>query len=267
MFQSFQTLSPEAKEQISRMADIWLKHLGEALTGIYLHGSLALESFAEGSSDVDILIVTERKIPREERLSIAKDIIDIDKKPSPLEMSAIYINDLSPWRYPTFCQFHYSDTWIERYEQMIRGELKENFIVDIDFDDHDIACHVQLTNQCGLCVYGKPISEVFPTVPESDFWDSISREVDEYDFNAYHPRYFASNILILGRVLSYKAQKRILSKYDSAMWTKEAVPERLRYIIDNAVQNWFFGGEAVQYKQEDLNELKRFLINEIKQEV
>ncbi|MCL1807668.1 MAG: DUF4111 domain-containing protein [Oscillospiraceae bacterium] len=127
MFQSFQTLSPEAKEQISRMADIWLKHLGEALTGIYLHGSLALESFAEGSSDVDILI--------------------------------------------------------------------------------------------------------------------------------------------LGRVLSYKAQKRILSKYDSAMWTKEAVPERLRYIIDNAVQNWFFGGEAVQYKQEDLNELKRFLINEIKQEV
>jgi streptomycin 3"-adenylyltransferase len=229
MFQSFQTLSPEAKEQISRMAGIWRAHLGEALTGIYLHGSLALESFVEGSSDVDILIVTERKIPREERLLIAKDIIDIDREPSPLEMSALYINDLSPWRYPTFCQFHYSDTWTQRYQQMIRGELKENFIVDTDFDDHDIACHVQLTNQCGVCVYGKPISEVFPQVPEPDFWDSISRDIEDYDFGAVHPKRLDSGLFpLLGRILSYKREKRILSKAESVLWLKDYLVNEIK---------------------------------------
>ena len=222
MFKSFQTLSPEVKTQIGLLVDIWRGHLKDALTGVYLHGSLAQESFVEGTSDIDVLIVTGRKIPREERLAIAKNVIDIDKKPSPLEMSAIYVNDLNPWTYPTLCQFHYSDSWTERYQQMLSGEQKENFIADTDFDDHDIASYVRLTNQCGICVCGKSIKDVFPDVPEPDFWDSISREIDEYDFNADHPKHFDSSILpLLGRILSYKHEKRILSKCEAALWLKD----------------------------------------------
>ena len=222
MFKNIQTVSPEQKAQISRLVDIWREHLKDALVGVYLHGSLAQESFVEGTSDVDVLIVTERKIPREERLSIAKSVIAIDKKPSPLEMSAICIDNLIPWSYPTFCQFHYSDTWTERYKQMLSGELKENFIVDTDFDDHDVASYVRLTNQCGICIYGRSITDVFPEVPEPDFWDSISREIDEYTFSADHPKHFDGSVLpLLGRILSYKRENRILSKYDAALWLKD----------------------------------------------
>ena len=57
---------------------------------------------------------------------------------------------------------------------------------------------------------------------------------DEYDFHAYNPRYFASNVLILGRILSFKKERRILSKYESGLWMIDYVPEELKYLPELA---------------------------------
>uniref|UniRef100_UPI002899FA28 aminoglycoside adenylyltransferase domain-containing protein n=1 Tax=Lachnoclostridium sp. TaxID=2028282 RepID=UPI002899FA28 len=223
-FKIYKTLPLDVKDQIDKVKDIWLTCLGESVVGIYIHGSIALNCFVENVSDIDILVICDRRINREERLSISSNIINIDVKPSPLEMSAIWLNDLTPWKYPTPCQYHYSDAWTEHYKKLLTGDIKGSFIVDEDFCDADIACHVHLTNQSGICIYGKPIGEVFPVVPEDDFWNSISNDVNEYEFGAYNPRYFASNILILGRILSYKIEKIILSKYDGGIWARNYVP-------------------------------------------
>lgn len=263
-FKSYQTLSPAVKAQISRVAGVWSARLGDFLIGVYLHGSIALGRFAEENSDIDILIVSGRRIKREERLAIAREMMEIDGQPSPLEMSAIFCGDLMPWKYPTPCQFHYSDFWTERYRMMLSGELKESPIIDEDFEDPDIACHVRLTLQCGICIYGKTIKDVFPTVPEQDFWQSISGGVDEYDFHAYEPRYYTSNILTLGRILSYKKEQRILSKYDGGVWTLNHVPERFRYIIEDALKVWYAGAPGLAYQPEDIRDLRQFLLDEIK---
>jgi len=262
-FKSYITLSPEVRAQIDRITDIWRTHLRDALIGVYLHGSIALESFVEGLSDIDVLIVTARKIPREERLSIARELIKIEGKPSPLEMSAVYVGNLVPWQHPTRCQFHYSFSWTERYEQFLSGEVQESFIIDEDFADSDIACHARLTRERGICVYGKPIEEVIPAVSEADFWASIYAEVEDFDFHAYEPRFFPCNIISLGRVLSYKREKRILSKYESALWTIEHIPQRLRYLIENAIRAWFCGEDGLKFGEADLEEYKRLLIEEI----
>lgn len=68
----------------------------------------------------------------------------------------------------------------------------------------------------------------------SDFWNAISEDIDEYDFHAYNPRYFASNVLILGRILSFKKETRILSKYESGLWMIDYVPEELKYLPELA---------------------------------
>lgn len=265
-FKRYQTLSIEVKEQIGKLTEIWASQLGEELVGVYLHGSIALNRFMEGVSDIDVLIVTGRRIPRDERLLIAKQVMDIDCRPSPLELSAIWSNDLIPWKHPTPCQFHYSDSWTQRYRMMLSGEIEGNFIIDEDFTDADIACHTRLTGQSGICVYGRPIGDVFPAVPEQDFWQSISADIDGYDFNAYHPKYYMSNILVLGRILSYKKEKRILSKYDGGMWARDYIPERFRYILDNALQAWYFGAAPVHFDQKDLDDLRTLLVQEIKAE-
>ncbi len=263
-FNNYDTASAQVKEQIDSLCNVWLKHLGESLLGIYIHGSMALNCFHQDISDIDILVVSNRRISRDERLLIAKDIIDIDQKPCPLEMSALWIDDIKPWKHPTPCQFHYSDYWTESYISMISGEMDSNFIVDEDFEDADIACHIHLTNQSGICVYGKSIQDIFPEVPEDDFWKSISNDIDEYDFNAYKPKYYASNILILGRILSYKKEKRILSKYEGAIWTLDYVPSKYHKIISNALRVWYMGEEIIDYGKEELEELREYLINQIR---
>lgn len=263
-FKNYDTISDDIKNQIDRVCKIWFKHLNDDLLGIYIHGSMALKRFQEDISDIDILIICKGRIPRTLRIALAKDIIEADLNPCPLEMSAICITDLQPWKYPTMCQFHYSDYWTEQYQKIIDGTMDDCFIIDNDFEDADIACHVKLTKQCGICVYGKAIDEVFPDVPEEDFWQSISCDVDDYDFNAYKPRYFTSNILILGRILSYKKERKILSKYDGGLWTLAYVPKQYQYIIKNALNTWYNKDELQEYKQEDLAALREFLMKEIK---
>lgn len=264
---NYNTVSDNIKAQINRVCEIWRNLLGDDLVGIYIHGSLALKCFCEEKSDIDFLIVTNRRISREERLSAARDIILIDGKPCQLEMSAILIKDLSPWHYPTVCQFHYSDYHTENYVKLLNGEINDYFIVDNDFEDSDIACHVKLTAQCGICVHGKPITEVFPDIPERDFIDSICSDIDGYDFNAYEPRYFTSNILILGRILSYFKNGYILSKYEAGLWTAQYVPDKYRYIIENALKVWYENGALEDYSSNDLDGLRELLISEIKQSV
>ena len=131
-FKNYKTLSPNVKEQIRKVTETWLKCMGESVVGIYIHGSIVLNCFVEGVSDIDILIICDRQISRDERLQISRDIMEIDAKPSPLEMSAIWINDLNPWKYPTPCQFHYSDAWTERLKKLLSCDIKECFIVDED---------------------------------------------------------------------------------------------------------------------------------------
>ena len=97
-FCGFETLSAPVRAQLARVADIWQTRLAGDLLGVYLHGSLALGRFAEPVSDLDLLIVTGRRMPRRERLSVAAAVLEADRKPCPLEMSALYIGDLRPDR-------------------------------------------------------------------------------------------------------------------------------------------------------------------------
>lgn len=263
-FKNEKTVSKEVREQTLKVCEIWQKHLGEDLCGVYLHGSLAIDAFKEEVSDLDILVVTARRLSREERLAIAKDIIEADEKPYPLEMSALYIEDIRPWRYPAKCQFHYSNDWTEHYRKLLDGEIKQSYLVDGDFEDMNIACHVKLAKKYGMCVYGQPSETTFPDVPDEDFWQSISKEIDGYDFDVDDPKEYARNLLMLGRILSCKREKTMLSKQAGGQWTRYHVPEQYRYIVENALKVWFYGKPQAEYKQEDLEGLKDYLIDQIK---
>lgn len=58
----YSDLPKEIAEQIEKVTDIWKKHLGNQLVGVYLHGSIALDAFQPESGDIDILIVVKDSI-------------------------------------------------------------------------------------------------------------------------------------------------------------------------------------------------------------
>jgi len=200
----FDNLPSEVVAQINKVVNIWKKHLDNQLVGVYLHGSIVLNAFIPESSDIDLLIVVEDSLDIPTKLAIAKDIIEIDGKPNPLEMSAIRLSDVNPWKTPGNCVFHYSNFWRNRYLEKLSNPHADCYVVDSEFPDADVTSYIKLICQCGIVLYGREVKEVFSDISDEDFWEAISKDVDNYNFYDYGPRYLASNILILGRILSQR---------------------------------------------------------------
>lgn len=259
----YNDLPKEISRQIDEVVSIWRKYMGDELVGVYLHGSIALNAFNPDSGDIDILVVVNRSPDTATKLSVAKEIIEIDKKPCPLEMSAILLSDAKEWKTPGNCVFHYSDFWTEKYLEKIADHNAECYVADNEFPDSDVTGYIKLIRQSGIVLYGREILKVFGDISDDDFWAAISSDIDDYDFNAYDPRYFASNILILGRILSFKKEKKILSKYDGGLWMIENVPEELSYLPKRAMKIWY-DNEQHELPESDLSKLREYLIEEIK---
>ena len=260
----FRDLPNEILNQINKVVNIWKKHLGDELIGVYLHGSIALDAFNPDSGDIDILVVVKDSIDIPVKLEIARDIIEIDKKPCPLEMSAVKLSDARNWKTPGNCVFHYSDFWTEKYMERFSNPDADVYVVDHEFPDADVTSYIKLLKQCGIVLYGREIQKVFADISDEDFWVAISADIDDYDFHDYDARYFSSNVLILGRILSFKKERRILSKYDGGIWMIDHVPEDLKYLPKLAMKIWF-EGEKHLLPEEDLSRLRDYLVNEIKE--
>ena len=260
----FRDLPNEILNQINKVVNIWKKHLGDELIGVYLHGSIALDAFNPNSGDIDILVVVKDSIDIRVKLEIARDIIEIDRKPCPLEMSAVKLSDARNWKTPGNCVFHYSDFWTEKYVERFDNPDADVYVVDHEFPDADVTSYIKLLKQCGIVLYGREIQKVFADISDEDFWVAISADIDDYDFHDYDARYFSSNVLILGRILSFKKERRILSKYDGGIWMIDHVPEDLKYLPKLAMKIWFEGEEHL-LPEEDLSRLRDYLVNEIKE--
>ena len=249
--------------QTNNVIDIWKRHLGDNLTGVYLHGSIALNAFNPDSGDIDILVVVKDSVEVATKLEIAKDIIKIDRSPCPLEMSAVKQIDAKNWKTPGNCVFHYSDFWTKKYLERFKNPNLEVYVADHEFSDADVTSYIKLLKQCGIVLYGEEIQEVFADVSDEDFWSAISADIEDYDFHDYDARYLTSNVLILGRILSFKKEKRILSKYEGGLWMINNVPEDLKYLPELAMKVWFEGEEHM-LPEADLKRLRDYLVGEIK---
>lgn len=59
-FYNYKTCSTEVKKQINNISDVLKSILADELAGVYLHGSMVLDSFNEKTSDLDILGVVDK---------------------------------------------------------------------------------------------------------------------------------------------------------------------------------------------------------------
>jgi len=219
------------KLQIMKLRDGLIEYLGSNLEGIYLHGSIALDSFNPGTSDLDIIVLLKNPIDIDLRFSLIRFFLDLSLKPSPIEISLITLGAVWPWQYPTPFELHSSEYWRSRYEEQVQSSNKD-FWSETPVDS-DLACHITLINRCGICLWGTPIEQAFPVVPETDFRASILSDVD-YAANALDtmPVY---GILTLSRILSYLETGEILSKGLAGEWVLPLIPVNIRYLVRQAV--------------------------------
>ena len=250
------------RKQIERLTENLKIQISGNLIGIYLHGSLAMNCFNPLRSDVDLLVVTRRAMAVKTKRGVAEFLLENSRQPSAFEISFLSRKDLSPWRYPTPFDFHYSEDWREKFERDLAGDEWKR-LNDIQHYDEDLAAHITITKHRGVSLYGAPASVVFPRVPKSDFARSILADAGsaEFGFDAVlqYPVYVVLNSC---RTLAFLQTELILSKDEGGVWALENLPARFRDIITSSLNEYRCGRNESNLFEDQLISFVSFMQNE-----
>jgi predicted nucleotidyltransferase len=234
----------EARLQASELASCLRASLGEALVGVYLHGSIVLGGFNPELSDLDLLAVARRRTTDEEKLRLIEIVADASGHPAPIEFHLLDQADLRPWQHPTPFDFHYSDIW----RDALRADPAEALGRQGPLDP-DLAAHVTVVRQHGVALEGPPPADVFPDVPWGDYVDSLLRDLRwARSTDKPLPVY---QVLSPARIWATLATGDVQSKDSGGAWALERIRADLRPVLADALARYrgetaaFVADEAV----------------------
>ena len=217
--------------------------MGDDLVGVYLHGSGAMGCFHEEKSDVDLLAVVRGAMTAEQRRALMDHIMALDAlaPQKGIEMSVMQAGALRPFVHPAPYELHFSRAHIDWYR---RDPV--DYVDKMRGVDPDLAAHCTVTLHRGRTIWGKPIAEVFDSVPWADYMDSILSDVEHAGEDvADNPVYV---ILNLCRVLAAAQERLVLSKQEGGEWGLTHLPEHAALI--GAALGEYATGEPAAYDME-----------------
>jgi predicted nucleotidyltransferase len=210
--------------------------LGDNLSGVYLHGSLAMDCFNPTRSDIDLLVVTRQGMSHDTLRRIARVVLQYAGNPRPFELSFVRDSYLHPWQYPTPFDFHYGDEWGEKIQTAIDAPEWSLWVSDPPPTDPDLAAHITITRARGICLAGKPVAEVFPDVRRADYLDSIMADFEfARNLLADNPIYAILNFC---RIYAYLRDNIITSKDEAGVWALAHLPADYHPLIHAALDTY-----------------------------
>lgn len=188
--------------------------LGANLYGMYVYGSLAFGCYNPAWSDVDVLVVTRRRMA-EGTCAAVVDALRRIGSPTRLEITFLSRANLVPWRHPCLCDLHFSRV----------AEVRDRL-------NYDLAAEITNARARGVALVGPPPEDVLPAVPEADFEQSIlgdirwaRQHVDD------RPGY---GVLNGCRVLAYREERTIMSKAEAGSWGARSLPAQFQPLARHA---------------------------------
>lgn len=208
------------------------KTLAGDLTGIYVHGSIAMGCFT-ARSDIDFLCVANNPLTFAQKRGIAECLAALSGLPEKgIEMSIILKDHAASFRHPMPFELHYSPQHRQRY-------IDDPSYVCGGAVDRDLAAHMVVTKLRGIRIEGDPIDRAFGPIPIDDYIDSIMYDVeDAADAIMKDKAYMA---LSLCRVLQFLLNGDVASKLESGAWAKEYLPPEDAEIAKAALEEYVEG--------------------------
>ncbi len=223
----------EIKQFVEKLMERLKTDLGNQLTGIYLHGSLAMGSYYRPKSDIDLIVVVNGKLEADLAktvgVSIANEAVN---RPSTgnVELSVITAEAAKQVPAPTPFEVHYSSGWHEKILNDAVDYSKEQI-------DVDLPSHITYVTQRGICLYGKPISDIFGKVEWQYFIEAVMDDLnwilkDEHILET--PFYSVLNICRVFQ-LCREDNKKVYSKDEGGEWGLKHLPQEYHQLIQLAL--------------------------------
>ncbi|MBP1994410.1 aminoglycoside adenylyltransferase domain-containing protein [Paenibacillus eucommiae] len=252
-------MDTQVKRHLDTFTALFVEELKENLSGIYLHGSLAMGCFNPSRSDIDLLVVVKRKLSRTGIKRIVRDVLVLHEgMTNGLEFSVILDENLALFDYPTPFELHYSDYHREKYR------TDDHYVCGGD-KDRDLASQITIAYHRGITLYGKPLAELYPPIERRYYLASILHDVEGA------PKEIISNpiyvTLNLCRVLLYIREGKLSSKREGGEWGITHLPIQYRDLVQSYLNeyNGAIGHNKVEPLQ--LSEFAAYMLNTIKKEI
>ena len=210
--------------------------LGDELTGVYLHGSLAAGCFRWEISDIDFLVVVRRPMTLEKKMAFlsALHALTPDMPPMGIEMSVILEEYCRNIPYPIPFELHYSLQYQAEYEQDPRGYCQRMHGTDPDLTTHILSLHA-----CGTAIYGRGIARTFDKVKREDALNAICLDVGDAAERIHEaPCYYVLNLC---RALAFQREGKVLSKKAGGEWALRNLPQAHQRVIQAALNAYESG--------------------------
>jgi predicted nucleotidyltransferase len=218
------------KTVIKEFIDVSREIIADKLTGIYLHGSMAMNCFNPEKSDIDLLVVIEKDINDTQKMDFMRQVVKLNNRAPKkgLEISIVKREYCKPFVYPTPFELHFSPMYLRWFR-----DDPEDYIKNMNGEDKDLAAHLTIINYYGMILDGEKIENVFGEVPKKDYVDSIWCDVaGAREEILKDPTYV---ILNLCRVLAVLKENIYLSKQLGGEWGMRHIAKKYHPLISQAL--------------------------------
>lgn len=231
--------------------------LGDNLVGIYLHGSAVMGCFNEKKSDIDLIVVVNAPVSNEVKRKYMDMVVELNTyaPEKGIELSIVKTEVCKPFIYPTPFELHFSNAHLQWYKTN-----PSDYIENMNGVDKDLAAHFTIIYSRGKCLYGKKIQDVFARVSKELYFDSIWNDIENAKEEIRtNPTYI---ILNLCRVLAYKKDGIILSKWEGGRWGIDNIPKKYHGLILQALDEYSFD-KMIEWKDDNAQEYVSYMIEKI----
>jgi aminoglycoside 9-adenylyltransferase len=154
---------------VKRLHDYLEQTYPDDLLGVYLFGSAAVGGLRP-ESDIDLVFVRQSSLSQRHRQGLVEFLLQFSGSRAtvaqgrPLEVTALVLDDVVPWRYPPVCDFLYGE-WLR--DEYLDGRLPQRDI------NPDLGVLITTLRQHARCLRGPRPSDLLEPVPLEDLHRAI----------------------------------------------------------------------------------------------